>query len=197
MGKRATFDLLDAAIPTPDEYERWQNYPDDARFPAYRKHFLTDPVFWGRHQPNDWAFELTWNEYRYADVASPAEMDARIWSDEPGVYIFYVRPTRIVYRFPQFAFYIGISNERGTNRPLRERLKDYLPTQVAAKLKRDNIDQMLQMYYGVLWVAYALAARPSYELLELEKKLHGFVYPCYSRRDFPDDIQTLRRRFQD
>ncbi len=197
MVTRATLDLLDAAIPTPDKYEQWRQLPDNVRFENYRKHFLTDPVFWGRHQPKDWVFALSWNEYRYADVTTPADVDAKIGSDKPGVYIFYVRPTRIVYRFPQFAFYIGISNERGTNRPLRERLKDYIPTRVAAKLKRDNIDQMLQMYYGVLWVAYALAARPSSELVKLEKKLHGFIYPCYSRRDFPKDIQTQRRRFQD
>ena len=193
MIKRATFDVLDAAIPS--DFRRWQNYPDDVRFMPYRKSFLTDPVYWVRHKPLDWAFVLAWSEFRYSDVTTPADVDNRIQSDEPGLYIFYIRPEQVLFRFPQFAFYVGISNERGSERPLRERLKDYLPTRIVAKLKRDNIDQMLQMYYGVLWVAYALTTRPSNELKELETKLHGFIYPCYARRDYPDDIQTQQRRF--
>jgi hypothetical protein len=191
--KRATFDILDAAIP--DDFTRWQTYPDDTRFMPYRRTFLTDPVYWERHKPVDWAFALAWNELRYADIPTPADVDTRIQSDDPGLYIFYARPPQVVYRFPQFAFYLGISNEGGSNRPLRERLKDYVLTRVAAKLKRDSIDQMLQMYYGVLWVAYTLIPRTSDDLRELETKLHGFIYPCYSRRDFPDDIRTQQRRF--
>ena len=195
MSKRATVDIIDASIPLPDEFDRWRKYPDAVRFKAYMRSFSTDPVLWHRHTPDEWAFDLTWNEYRYAEVISPAQVDTTIGSDDPGLYMFYVRPERTLCSFPRFPFYVGISNERNSNRSLRDRLKDYLPTHITQRLKRDNIDQMLQMYYGVLWVAYALAPRPGAELAELEKKLHGFVYPCYNRRDFPGDILTQRRRF--
>ncbi len=190
---RATFDLLDAAIP--EEYSEWLGRSDELRFLPYRRTFLTDPVYWTRHKPEDWVFQLEWREFRYQDANSPQDVDQLIQSDEPGLYIFYVRPDTFLYHFPRFAFYIGISNERGSNRPLRERLKDYLPSRVKSKKKRDNIDQMLQMYYGVLWVAYAIASHPSQELMEVETKLHGFIYPCYARRDYPADIKTQQKRF--
>jgi hypothetical protein len=54
---------------------------------------------------------------------------------------------------------------------------------------------MLILYYGVIWVAYALTDRPSNELEALEEKLHGFIYPRYDRRDFPIDIKTQQKRF--
>lgn len=193
MIERATLDIIDAAIPS--DFRRWQARKDEIRFLPYRKSFLTDPVYWVRHKPRDWAFALNWSEFRYSDITTPADIDSRIQSDEPGLYIFYVRPDELMFRFPQFALYVGISNERGSNRPLRERLKDYLPTRIAGKLKRDNIDQMVQMYYGVLWIAYSLTSRSSNELVDLETKLHGFIYPCYARRDYPDDIRTQQRRF--
>jgi hypothetical protein len=50
------------------------------------------------------------------------------------------------------------------------------------------------MLQGVLWVAYALASL-SKELMELEAKLHGFIYLCYARRDYPADIKTQQKRF--
>ena len=191
--KRATLDILDASIP--DDYAAWRSDPDDRRFPAYKRTFLTDPVFWERHRPADWAYTLTWNEFQYSEISTPDYLDLKIPGNDPGVYVFYIRPDQVINRFPQFALYLGISNERGSNRPLRERLKDYAPSRVAARKKRDNIDQMLQMYFGVLWIAYATVLRPSAELVELEQKLHGFIYPCYARRDYPDDILTLQRRF--
>lgn len=190
---RATFDILDAAIP--DEYSEWLGRSDELRFMPYRRTFLTDPVYWTRHRPDDWVFQLQWREFRYQEASSPQYLDQLIQSDDPGIYIFYVRPDVFLYHFPRFAFYIGISNEHGSNRPLRERLKDYLPSRVKSKKKRDNIDQMLQMYYGVLWIAYALASHPSTELMEMESKLHGFIFPCYARRDYPSDIKTQQKRF--
>jgi hypothetical protein len=190
---RATFDLIDAAIP--EDFERWQNYPDDARFRSYLRTFLTDPVYWSRHVPAEEAFGLNWQEYRYADVRTADELDAQITSNESGIYIFYVRPNRLICSFPRFAFYVGISNEHNSQRPLRDRLKDYLPSRVRAKAKRDNIDQMLQLYYGVLWVTYACTDLQSAQLMDLESKLHGFLFPCYARRDYPDDIKTQIKRF--
>lgn len=189
----ATVDMLDASIP--DDFNRWIGFSDEVRWPHYRKDFCTDPVFWKRHEPPTWAFSLTWAEFRYKDIRDAAHLDAIISSDKPGLYIFYVRPDRLIFPFPQFALYVGISNESDSGRPLRKRLRDYLPDVITKKKKRENIDRMLRLYYGVLWVAYALSDRSSTDLELLEEKLHGFIHPPYDRRDFPVDIKTQQKRF--
>jgi hypothetical protein len=189
----ATLDILDASIP--DEFNKWQGYPDEVRFAHYREEICTDPTHWKRHQPADWAYSLPWAEFRYADVKDGANLKTIITSEQPGIYIFYIRPEKILYQFPQLALYVGISNEGDSKRPLRDRLKDYLPASVANKKRREHIDRMLKLYYGVIWVAYALTDRASTDLEALEKKLHGFIYPRYDRRDFPVDIKTQQKRF--
>ncbi|KAB2654361.1 MAG: hypothetical protein DVB32_09645 [Verrucomicrobia bacterium] len=184
----ATFDMLDA-------YERLQDRPDGTRFPDYREEFCTDPFLWKRHEPPAWAFELEWHEFQYSEISNPSRLNEIINSESPGLYVFYVRPERLIYNFPQFALYVGISNERGSCRPLRERLQDYLPGRIAQIVKRKNIERMLIHYYGALRVAYSLTERPSAELMELEKNLHGFIYPRYSRRDYPVDIKNQQKAF--
>lgn len=191
----ATIDILDASIP--DEFQKWQSYPDPVRFKHYREELMTDPVHWKRHQPPDWAFTTSWSEFRYADIATPTHLDQVIGSDLPGLYIFYIRPERVFLKFPQLALYVGISNERDSQRPLKERLKDYLPARIEAKRKRANVDRMLRSYYGVLWVTYCLSDKPSSDLEALEEKLHGFLHPRYARRDFPVDIKTQQKAFGD
>ncbi len=189
----ATIDILDASIP--DEFQLLQSYPDAHRFKYYREEVMTDPVYWKRHQPPGWAFEMTWTEFRYADVSTAAQLDAVITSDLPGLYIFYIRPDRVFVSFPQLAMYVGISNERNSQRPLRERLKDYLPARIENKKKRENIDRMLRSYYGVLWVTYCLTNKPSSDLEALEETLHGFLDPRVGSRDYPVDIKTQQKAF--
>ncbi len=189
----ATLDILDAHIP--DAFTAWQSYPDAVRFKSYREEFCTDPVLWQRHQPPQWAFDLKWEEFRYADISTPAVLDRVIKSKDPGLYIFYIRPEMLLSGFPTFALYVGISNESGSSRPLRERLKDYLPGRISGLAKRTQIDSMIRRYYGVLRVAYSLINRSSADLEALEETLHGFIYPRYDRRDWPVDIKTQQKAF--
>lgn len=189
----ATFDMLDASIPA--RFEELQARPDDERFSDYREEFCTDPVLWKRHEPPAWAFDLVWQEFRYSEIKDSAGLNEIISSDSPGLYIFYISPERLISIFPRFALYLGISNEEGSRRPLRERLKDYLPGRIAGIAKRRNIDRMIRRYYGVLRVAYSLTERPSTDLMELEEKLHGFIYPRYARRDYPVDIKSQQKAF--
>jgi len=189
----ATIDLLDA--PIPEGFAEWQKTPDEVRWPHYEQGFRTDPVLWSRHKPPTWSESLTWSEFRYSEIKDNAALDQIVDSDLPGIYIFYVRPDRPFVKFPQFALYVGIANERESKRPLRERLKDYLPARIAKKRKRRNIDRMLRLYYGVLWVTFSLTDKPSKELAALEENLHGFIYPPYGRRDFPVDIKNQQKAF--
>jgi len=190
---KATFDLFDA--PLGEAFEYCQRQPDEVRFAMYRREFSVDPQNWRRHGPPTWAFGLRWQEFRYADVQSAGDLDRLIGKDHPGVYVFYARPKKLIYQFPQFAFYIGISNEHGSKRPLRERLKDYLPTALAKIRKRKNIHRMLQFYYESLWVAFALTDEHATDLESLEKALHGYIHPCFARRDFPPEVKTQQKAF--
>ena len=190
---KATFDLFDA--PLGDAFEYCQALPDAMRFENYRREFCVDPQHWRRHQPPSWTFDLAWREFRYADLRGASDVDTLIRGDDPGIYIFYARPDRVVHRFPQFAFYVGISGEGGSMRPLRERLKDYLPTALARIQKRQNIHRMLQLYYRCLWVAYALTRDHAANLEALEESLHGYIHPCFARRDFPVAVKVQQQAF--
>ncbi len=186
-------DLLDPSIP--GSYANYQNDIDEKRFPHYRQELSTDPVLWNRYEPPPWAFDLNWSEFRYADATDTSKLNAIITSDDPGLYLFYIRPDKPVLNFPRFALYVGISNERESKRPLRERLKDYLPEKITRKKKRKQIDRMIRLYYGVLWVAYAHSNQPSKQLEKLEESLHGFIYPLYNRRDFPVAVKNQQKAF--
>ena len=190
---KVTFDLFDA--PLGDAYGYFQGLHPEARFTCYLREFSIDPQNWTQHEPQNWVFNLSWREYRYADIQRREDLNQVIPEDDPGVYIFYARANRLVYRFPQFAFYVGISNERNSQRPLRDRLKDYLPTALSTIRKRNNVHRMLQLYYEQIWVAFALSSASSADLEEAEESLHGFIYPCFSRRDFPPDIKQQQQAF--
>jgi hypothetical protein len=190
---KATYDLFDA--PLGDAYGYFQGLRDEARFPSYRREFCVDPHNWIQHVPPEWVFGLAWREYRYADVQQRDDLNSVIPEDDPGIYIFYARPDRLIYHFPRFALYVGISNEHDSQRPLRERLKDYVPMALKSIKKRKNIHRMLQLYYEQIWVAFALTSAPSEELEQVEEGLHGFIYPCFSRRDFPADIKSQQKAF--
>lgn len=130
----ATFDLLDPS--TPGSYANYQNDSDEKRWPHYRAEFCTDPVLWKRHEPPAWAFSMTWAEFKYADATNSAKLNQLITSNDPGLYVFYIKPHQLIHHFPQFALYVGISNEGDSQRPLRDRLKDYLPEKITVKKKR-------------------------------------------------------------
>ena len=189
----ATFDMLDASIP--ESFEQWLAFPDEVRWPHYIQKAHTDPKNWERHAPPEWAYSLTWGEFRYADIRDVSNLRTVLNSDSPGLYIFYARPPGLIHHFPQFPLYVGISNESGSGRSLHQRLSDYLPSRISTIIKRGNIDRMLRLYYGVIWVAYAFSDRSSSELEAFEEKLHGFIHPPYDIRDFPVDIKIQQKRF--
>jgi hypothetical protein len=190
---KATFDLFDA--PLGDAYGYFQDLLPEARFPNYHQRFCTDPQIWEQFEPPSWVFNLSWREYRYADFQLREDLNQFIPEDDPGIYIFYARPNRLLYGFPKFALYVGISNERNSHRPLRERLKDYVPGALSTIKKRTNIHRMLQLYYEQIWVAFALSSASSSQLEEIEMLLHGFIYPCFGRRDFPAAVKKVQQAF--
>jgi hypothetical protein len=192
--KPATFDPLDA--PLFEAYEFHQSLADSVRADLYQRWYWADPVNWTRHEPPDWVFNLQWKEFRYSEVTDRDKLRQLLTENEPGVYFFTVKPNKLLDQvFPHYVFYVGISNEDGSNRPLRERLFDYLPTSISAIKKRKAIHKFLTLYYGQAWVRYAYVTNTSSELESAEMKLHGYLAPPVAERDFPPDMKAKKPAF--
>lgn len=188
--KPATLDPLDA--PLWEGYDYIHSLPDVARTGLYQRLFWVDPKHWQRHKPPEWVFDLTWECYHYSDVDTPDKLRAIVTEDVPGIYIFSVRPDFMVCGFPHYALYVGISNVHNSGRIIRERLEEYLPTRIANIKKRSNIHQMVCLYLPNIWVHFAYVDKPSDELMEVEKTLHGYLAPPAGVAAYPIDMKKFK-----
>ena len=188
-----TLDPLDAAFF--EGHKIFQSMPDSVRAPHYRREFWVDPKHWERHKPPDWVFALEWNAYRYSRVDTPAKLRAKARRNVPGIYVFSVRPSHRVNEFPIYALYVGISNANDSGRTVRQRLADYLPSNISAIKKRSNIHRMICLYFDVLWVHFAYVDRPSAILRKTEKTLHGYFAPPFAIEAYPPDMKPSRKAF--
>jgi hypothetical protein len=186
--RQATLDILDAELRDKHRHYTSASLVDRQRF--YRRDFLFDPTGWSNLYTSISNHKFTWNEFRFCDAVASNDIDTRISSAEPGLYIFYVRPQTLVYRFPQLALYVGISNATGTGRSLRDRLKDYM--KIGSIRKRANIHQMLQLYYDYIWVAYSHLSLKAEEMVKLETYIHDFLRPPFGRSAFSPKIKAAR-----
>ena len=189
-----TFDPLDA--PLWEGYEYIQKQSDTVREGFYRRTvFWADPKNWERHKPPPWVLNLNWNTYCYSQVDTLEKLRNEAKEDLPGIYLFSIQPEDLVKGFPCYALYVGISNERNSMRPVRERLADYLPTRMSQIRKRNNIHRMLCFYFRTLWVYFAYVNEPSNTLSQVEKTLHGYLAPPVGSRDYPVEMKPGKRAF--
>lgn len=186
----ATFDPLDAELW--EGYDHFQSLADAVRAKSYQHWIWVDPKNWQRHKPPGWVFRLKWKTYRYSKVDSVAKLNAIASVDEPGIYIFSIRPDIRLRGFPNYALYVGISNVQDSGRPIRERLADYLPTRISMIRKRSNIHKMACLYFGALWVHFAYVSKPSATLLQVETELHGYLAPPVSDQAYPVDMKPFK-----
>ncbi len=184
--KQATLDLLDSELRKGNL--KFQNYPFEDRFGLYRKSFLLDPSNWEKYYPQIKKYQFHWKEFKYAKMQN---INSLINSDKPGIYFFCVKPPELLYNLPNYVLYVGISNERDSNRSLQERLKDYFYFSIIKK--RNNIHRMLQMFYDHIYVVYSLLDLKSESLREIEQALHAFYYPPENRRDFPVEFKEAQK----
>ena len=182
---KATLDILDADLSGNFAHYTGSSAIDRARF--YKREFLYDPTRWSALYAHISKHSLNWQEFRFGEVVANNDLDVRIPSKEPGLYIFYVRPNNLLHRFPQFVLYVGISNVGGSKRPLRERLKDYF--NLAAIKKRQNVHQMLQLYYDYVWVAFSLLSISSKKMIELEEYIHDYLGPPFGRSGYSIEVK--------
>lgn len=178
--KQTTLDILDAALRR--EQGRYTGSSQVDRIQLFRRKFLCDPTDWTRLYALISQHAFTWQEFRFRDAVASNDLDRRIPSTDPGLYIFYVRPENLVHQFPQFALYVGISNATGSRRALRDRLKDYMNLQKI--LKRQNVHQMLQLYYENVWVAFSLLTLPATKMRALETHIHDYLAPPFGKSGY-------------
>jgi hypothetical protein len=186
--KQATLDILDAALRR--GYARYSAAAPVDRIKFYRREFLCDPTTWTPLYTLISQHTFGWQEFRFRDAVANNDLETRIPSAAPGMYIFYVRPENLVYHFPQLALYVGISNATGSGRALRERLKDYMNFERV--LKRQNVHQMLQLYYDHIWVAFSHLSLPAAQMRDLETHIHDFLGPPFGRSAYSLEIRAAQ-----
>lgn len=191
--KPVTFDPTDA--PLWEAYHYYQALPDDVRASLYQHVFWADPKNWQRHSPPDWIFRLDWRTFHYSDIVDSAKLRTVVSEDRAGIYMFSIAPKRLVEGFPRYALYVGISNERNSGRPLRERLRDYLPATISQIRKRKSVHKMLRLYFQYVWVHFAYVDKASKQIMSAEQKLHGYLAPPVAERDYPVDMKPFKRAF--
>lgn len=187
--RQATLDLLDAELRKGHTHYTGSSAKDRILF--YRRELRCDPTCWTALYAEISRYTLIWQEFRYRDALARNDIDTQIPSNDPGLYIFYVRPEDLLYQFPRLPLYVGISNATGTNRPLRERLKEYM--NLGTVKKRNNVHQMLQLYYDHVWVAYSHLSIPSSDMLQLETNIHDFLCPPFGRSAYSLSVKASQR----
>jgi hypothetical protein len=187
--RQNTLDILDKELSRNNNY--YLALADEVRFRFLREEFLLDKTYWDKYFPLISQYKYNWAEFKYTDINKPEAIDKLITTDEIGVYIFIIRSENMFLDMPKYVFYVGISGEGGSARPLRERLKDYFRLNTVKKRKK--VHRMLAMYHSNVFVKYS-TMNVHYTLLEqLEKDLHGFYYPICNERDFPIELKNLRQ----
>jgi hypothetical protein len=184
--KQATLDLLDAELRA--GHDGFMKLEDRKHWKNYRVTTVISPKYWTEHYPLIAQQTFSWVHVKYTDL--PTHLES-LKSNSTGIYYFYICPDGTLNDLPKFVFYVGISGEDGSNRPLRDRLRDYL--YIDKVKKRENVHINLEMYYPVVYVCYSTMSLASAKLEELEVAFHGFFYPWAGRRDFPPPIKTPQK----
>jgi hypothetical protein len=187
--RKKTLDLLDAHFTSARvEYNALSvNY----KYASSEETFIINPSYWDKYYNNLKNVVFSWSEVKYD---SKPDVNKLISSDEPGVYMFYIRPDACIWDLPKFVLYIGISGATDALNPLKKRLTAYFREEDIKK--RDALHRLLGKYYNHTYLAYSLLPNlTSKQILEIESNLLGFYYPIANKEDFPVEIKTPRKAF--
>jgi hypothetical protein len=189
--KTATLDVLDKEIT--QEFQDWQ-YPEfEKRKRNYTEDIVLDIPNWEKYYADIEQYSLQWNEFKYDSINNVAELDQIIRENHTGFYMFIVKPNNSIYDMPKNVFYVGMSGENNSNRPLKERLKDYYNLD---KIKKRNaVIRLLHKYYPNVYIAYSLYNESTNILKQIESSLIGFFYPLCNKDDFPVELKNDKKAF--
>lgn len=186
---KKTLDLLDAHFTA--ERQDFEAMKPNPKFKYSSEEFVVNPAYWDKYYAKLKHIIFSWVEVKYD---SKPDVKTLITSDEPGVYMFYIRPECCIWDLPKFVLYIGISGATSSLNPLKNRLTSYFNHKTIRK--RDALHRLLGKYYNHAYVVYSLLPGfTSKQILELEHDLLGFYYPIANIEDFPAEIQEPRKAF--
>jgi hypothetical protein len=133
---------------------------------------------------------LCWDSIPYGD----AELD-KVPGNKRGVYAFAVCQNSKVLPPHCYVLYIGIAG-KDSNRPLKDRYKDYLNERKV--LKRAGIARMIADWHNVLRFFFAPVGNnvSSQDLKTIEKQLNTALLPPFSEGDLEADTKRKRKAFK-
>ena len=129
--------------------------------------------------------QLHWNSIQFGGD----DID-KVPADRRGVYAFAIRTDSSVLPPHSYILYIGMAG-RNSDRPLRERYRDYLsPTKVST---RGRITRVMN-WRPVLQFMFAAVDNsvPTEDIEALERQLNTALIPPYSERDMEADVRRKR-----
>ncbi len=190
MIKQATLDLLDSELR--NETSNFKSLSYTNRLKLFTFGLRIDPLrsqeYFDRISAND----LKWNEpIKYS---SKPNLDNIIKDNEVGIYLFVVEPEKLILNMPKYVLYVGISGANDSQRPLRERLKDYFYYEKIKK--RTNIHQMLGLYYENIYIYYAYFDNINKNIEDVETALHEFFSPHFARKAFELETRKAANAWQ-
>ncbi|MBT3039175.1 MAG: hypothetical protein KME37_09575 [Candidatus Thiodiazotropha sp. (ex Codakia orbicularis)] len=132
---------------------------------------------------------LEWDSIPYGD----SEID-KVPNDRRGIYAFVIFQENKVFPPHGYVLYIGIAG-RNSDRPLRQRYKDYLNSKKVRK--RAKIARMIGLWNEVLKFYFAPIDNnvSTDDLQILEKQLNSALLPPCSVGDLDAETKTKRRAF--
>ena len=132
---------------------------------------------------------LSWESISYG----PDEL-TKVPNNKRGIYAFAIRQPSDVLPPHGYILYVGIAG-RDSERPLRDRYKDYL--NVKKVYKRASIARMIGTWHEVLHFLYAPVddTFSSGDLKKLEKQLNTALMPPFSEGDLEAETKAKRRAF--
>lgn len=155
----------------------------------FRLNFILSP---DKMRGHDYGVEdLIWDSIHFGDDAGIE----RIPNDKRGVYALTIcHPSRILPPHG-YVIYIGIAGRR-SNRPLRERYRDYLKEKYVQK-KRPHLAYAIGTWQDVLRFCFAPVddGFPPEDLERLEKQINTALMPPYSFGDLEADTKRKRKAF--
>jgi hypothetical protein len=191
MGNNKTLDVLDSYIT--EEHSDWLSPKFKIRKRNYTESLLLDPINWEKYYKEIESHGLVWNEFKYNQIKNLNDIDSIINDNKTGFYMFVIKPNNLIYDLPKNVLYIGMSGENNSERPLKDRIKDYYNLE---KIKKRNaVIRMIEKYYHNIYVAFSLIDKPTYVLKEIESSLIGFFYPIVNKDDFPGELKPDKKAF--
>ena len=135
--------------------------------------------------------ELNWDSIHFGDVN---ELE-KIPDDKRGVYALTICHPNKVLPLHRYVIYIGIGGRR-SNRPLRERYKDYLNEKCVQKT-RPALAYAIGTWQDVLRFYFAPVndGFSSEDLEKLEEQINTALMPPYSFGDLEADTKRKKKAF--